>query len=267
MRHDIFIIWGSGIPHFTPILNILRSKFMIIMIRRHEIKDMAQFIDDVYACDSYPISHLKSKTRYLLKTAQECYLILVKNNHVREKMVGEGAFRKPQCMYVQGVKIDIRAQFNPVQDEHVIHGTDYESQVHELLSVFNLEPLHRYRKQPHPDISYPWSVTPFENYKKVVVSIDQLRIGLTDGSMVHVSETPHYKYVCGDKGPYKSYWELNRGRILMEDHSPEAFDQMIGKEEYDRIIINQQYFVIDGGHRCAVLKFRGLVTIKCILIC
>lgn len=267
-RNDVFLIWGSGIQHISEILSMIRDSFEIIMIHRHNINDMEQFIDDCYACDSYPLAHLRGKTRYLLDTPQECFFILVRNHHVNEKIVGEGEFKKPQCMYLQEVKNRIRAKFNPGPDQHVIHGTDYESQVSHLIQVFDLGPLHKYFNEPHRDIKYPWHIDPFEKYIKAVVKIDHLRIEVFDVGLVEVKDSPHYKYVCGDKDEYIHYWNKNMGRALMEDHSPEAFDILIENwnGKYDLIIINQKLHIRDGAHRVAIMRHENFLSVNAYVI-
>ena len=87
--------------------------------------------------------------------------ILTENINPDAKQVGGGAFRHIQCMKVTELKVKIRNRFNPpfpdknhqilplnkgVSHEHVIHGTDYQSQVDYLLQYLKLPNLDHYRK-------------------------------------------------------------------------------------------------------------------------
>ena len=88
MRYDTFIVWSTGIPFLNEIMVDLRSKFEILLVKKYLIPGITKFVDDIYACDSYPLKHLKAKTKYLLDTDPICFLILVKNHHVNEQIVG-----------------------------------------------------------------------------------------------------------------------------------------------------------------------------------
>ena len=277
MRYDLFIVWGHGLQYLDRIMVELRYAFKIIMIYKHRIQDMEQFIDEIYSCDSYPLSHLREKTRYLLDTPQECLIILVKNSKVNEQMVGSGEFRKPQCMYLQGVKNSIRTRFNPpATQHHIIHGTDYESQVHHILDVVKQGPLSKYTHVPHRDIPYPWHIPKVKSYKEKTWPASKLKINVLGRGLVPIDDSPHYHYIKGVKGPYRSYFYKYLGWALREDHFPERFDQMIeqakddmaycGRIVLDTILVNKDGQILDGGHRAALLRFYGHDFIKTFVI-
>lgn len=259
MRYDLFIVWSTGIPHLNEIMVTLRSKFEILLVKRHMITGLykfggiAKFVDDVYACDSYPLEHLKAKTRYLLDTDPICFLILVKNHHVNEQMVGSPPYRKPQCLYLQGIKNQIRAKFNKIPHNHVIHGTDYESQVDHILKLFGLQKKEVYGRKL--DFDYPWHLPKPRMKTKIMVGIDSLKVFILGSGEVHIKESPHYKYVQGDKEAYIAYHKMYRGMELTDDHFPERFDDMIKLYEWGEFepIIIQGNRVIDGVHRLALM--------------
>ena len=278
MRYDIMIIWGHGERHLNKIMVELRAAFEIVMIYKHRIDFPELFIDEVYACDSYPLSHLQAKTKYLITVPPVAYLILVINHCVNEEMVGKDPYRKVQCQYLQTVKNKIRAKYNPPtgRHDHVIHGTDYESQVHHILEVFNQHPLKRYTQQPHPNIPYPWHLPIVDSYYARERKISYLRIHVYGQGLREIQESPHYQYLIGNKRPYLTYHARYVGDVLREDHFPERYDDLIeqwnttyevGKKlEYDPILINNHGQILDGAHRVALMRFFNQTTISTLVI-
>ena len=146
MRYDYFIIWNT--PHTEEIINLVDCEFKIIFEKEIIINDMDKFVMDVYACDTVPFEHLIAKSRYLLKAEKKAYFLLVENHNPRETIVGDGAFRHVQCLTIVDFKTKVRRKFNPEPEHHVIHGSDYESQVKYLL---------KYLKFPSLDYFYGFS--------------------------------------------------------------------------------------------------------------
>lgn len=245
-------------------MKMIRYAFEIVMIYKHKIPHLPKFVDDIYSCDSYPMKHLRAKTRYLLQTDPECLIVLVKNHHVDEQMVGTPPYRKPQCQYLCAVKNQIRGEYNQIVDHHVIHGTDYERQVHHILEVVKQGPLSKYQRQPHPDIPYPWHLAPVKTYKAKEVDIDTLRINVIGKGLTKIQESPHYKFIAQDQQPYIDYFYKYMGWTLREDHFPEVYDFMISDwtGEYDPILINRDGQILDGAHRAAICRFYSFKTIK-----
>ena len=158
MRYDYFILWGNGIDHSSDIINIIRNdeNYDILHICEHIIDNMDKFVTDIYECDTVPMSHLISKTRYLLKSPSKCVFILVINKEPDEREYGDGAYRHIQCRKIKDTKTIIRNKFNPpfgdknrrispldvgVSHDHCIHSSDYESQVYHVLEVLGLKGL------------------------------------------------------------------------------------------------------------------------------
>ena len=229
-------------------MSTLRENFEVITLRRFDIKDMPSFIDDIYSCDTYPISHLRAKNQYLMSVPKEIIFVLVKNNNVNEREAGSGDFRGVQCEHVIRVKNEIRERFNPAPHNHVIHGTDYESQTEHILKVLGLPGVEYFSRKPYH--------LPIVNRDMRYVDLDSLRANILGAGLVAIEDTPHYAYLKGDKGTYETYFFKYMGRGLNEDHFPEAFDKLIEQGEYEPIIVCGTR-ILDGVHRAAILKFRG----------
>ena len=114
-RYDYFLIWGNGMLYKEEILDIIRSKefLKILRIMDYRPKSIARFIRTVYSYDYAPFQHLKAKTRYLLKTDPDVTLILVRNESPREIYRGQGAFRHIECERIKSMKQEIRNRFTP----------------------------------------------------------------------------------------------------------------------------------------------------------
>jgi len=261
MRADTFIIWGHGIPHLSEIMSMIRASFKVVLIKHHTIRDIGRFIDDIYSCDSYPIEHLKAKTRYLLNTPNECYLVLVENHNVDEQLVGVDPYRKPQCLYLQQKKHEIRDRFNPRSEKgnktesHVIHGTDYESQVDHILKVFGMSKKETYLRKIDFPTKYPWHLPRPRIWNPVNKKIADLKVNILGKGFVPITESPHYQYVKGRKEAYKEYHAKHCGKALLEDHFPEVFDNLLTFDKFDPIITFQNT-VLDGVHRLAIMVFK-----------
>ncbi len=278
-RIDYFMIWGHGLPYADQIIDILRNTkdLRILIVVKKNVGDITRFVQDVYACDTACREHLEKKTRYLLRTDPEIIFILVENRNPQEMLVGEGVFRHLQCMFIKGIKEEIRNRFNPRKpdgkrsEHHVIHASDYESQVHHLLKILGLRSMEYYTRRPNADLDAPFHVEPFERYTVRTVPIDSLRANILDMGLVPIDETPHYKYLTGDKRAYEQYHRKHGGTLLIEDHFPAAYDHLIAnlKDDYrtadgrrSLILVQSRkdgtHRILDGVHRAAILKHRGV---------
>lgn len=280
-RIDYFMIWGHGLRYTREILDIIRKHkdFEIISIMKKSLDDVSKFVDDVYSCDTYPLEHLIAKTRYLLKTKPKILFILVRNTNPQEKLAGSGAFRGVQCQTVKAIKEQIRNKFNPRvknkrTEHHVLHASDYESQVEHVLGVLKLPSLKFYTREPNSDLDVPYHIKPFSNYQIKEVDINELYANIVGIGVIPIVETPHYKYLAGDKACYQAYHSKYFGKQLKEDHFPEAYDLMVKNFKYDYItkkgkrslILTKtfgvnKYRILDGVHRAAILKFQGIKNI------
>ncbi|MCX6135379.1 MAG: glycosyltransferase [Ignavibacteriales bacterium] len=281
-RMDYFMIWGHGLAYTSQILELVRSHggFDIVALIRKQINDIGKFVSDVYACDTVPFEHLYAKTRYLLTTRPEVLFILVRNKAPKEQYVGEGSFRHIQCTVVRELKDGIRDLFNPRvgavrTEDHVIHASDYESQVEHVLRVLDLPPLDYYTREPNAKLDVPYHIGRFSDYEVKEVDCDSLYANILGSGLVPVSRTPHFLYVTGEREPYDRYHAQHQGIELTDDHFPEAFDRMIQDFRYgletaeakQSLILARQidagtYQILDGVHRAAILKSKGVRRVK-----
>jgi len=280
-RMDYFMIWGHGIQYTNQIMDILRNDIdiEIITIVRKMATNIVQFIQDVYACDTVPFEHLRDKTNYLLTVDPKIVFILVKNLNAHEEYFGEGAFRHIQCRHIKNIKEEIRNNFNPRIDgkrteDHVIHASDYESQVEHVLKVLGLPPLESYIREPNSELDVPYHLGSFEHYEVRQVAIDELLANILERGLTPLVETPHYQYIVGNKEIYKKYHGKYCGSELTDDHFPEAFDLMINNFKYDftktdgkrslilaKPLAYGRYQILDGVHRACILKAHGTESV------
>jgi hypothetical protein len=278
--------WGNGVSELSGIHKLIRddSNFEIIRIKRFDIRPekMGQFIESVYSCDTVPIEHLRSKTRYLLNCPPVVFFTLVRNIEPDEQYFGEGNFRHIQCTKVKLLKEKIRNLYNPrhsdknfrippldfgVTHEHCIHASDYESQVEYMLKFLDLKDIKYYDTVPK---GTPWHIQlKNKNSKIVEKDIDDLVINIVDEGICKITETPHYEYLLGNREKYLEYIQRNIGITLQEDHFPEKFDNLIRDFSADYSQKNKSYVIIDrnrvsdGAHRVCIMKHMGIKKVMC----
>lgn len=282
-RYDYFLIWGNGMPCKEEILDIIRSKefLKILRIMDYKPKSIARFVRKVYSYDYAPFQHLKAKTRYLLRTEPSVTLILVRNESPREIYRGRGAFRHIECERIKSVKEEIRNRFNPRRngkrtEEHVIHASDNESQVNHMLKIFGFKDgVELLRNVPNPILSPPYYLPKFEEFTIRRVSASQVYCNILRGTRrsfwkeaVPIEETPHFAFLTSDTRPYKEYLAEFMGALTC-DYSVENFTALSENFTYleapyatSYILVKKsqlnQYIILDGVHRAAILKSRDV---------
>jgi hypothetical protein len=282
-RMDYLLIWGHGLAHTREILDMVRGQadLEIVTIVRRDIPDVGQLVQDVYACDTVPFQHLVAKTRYLLTTPPHVLFILLKNHRPQETYFGDGAFRHIQSRLIKDLKEAVRDRFNPRtplgarSEDHVIHASDYPSQVAHVLSVLGLPPLAHYEREAHPEIDAPYHLGTLGRIEVQELPLDALFASILGRGLVPVRETPHYQYATGNQAPYQNYHAQHFGRALTDDHLPEAFDALIRDFRYgDRLpngkrnlivarpLGDGRYQLLDGVHRAAILASRGVQSVQ-----
>jgi len=295
MRYDFFLIWGNALQHTEKIIAKIRNdeNFSIVAILRHPIRSrMQKFVKSVYAIDSTPRRHIRAKTRYLQNCNKCCIFVLIKNLHPKEDYFGEGKYRIVQCKNIVQIKNDIRNCFNPrfenqniriaplnkgVSHEHCIHASDNEKQVDHLLKLFDLPKLKHFKRNDNYSYEIPWHLNVSKNPLPKTEKLDKLFISLINQGPVHISDSPHLKYVQGNKQPYIDYFYNNFyfGNRIIEDHFPIKFDYLINSfnpnyiglnGKISKIIINSDNVIFDGAHRAAILYHLGYEKISCIQI-
>ena len=243
-RLDYFLIWDHGIKYRYEILSIIRAEFEILGIHRRKLGSVPDFVRDIYASDTVPFKHLVIKTRYLLKIGPNIIFILVRNDNPDEQMVGAGAFRHIQCMRVNGVKKEIRGFNPPGTEHHVVHASDYESQTKHAMKLLGVR----------------CGVASKKGVLRTA-KLDDLRANIIGVGLVEIKDTPHYAYVTEGR-LYAKYYDKHMGTRLTDDHTPEAFDRLIENFKYRNPIRVNKNRIIDGVHRAAIFKSRGVYEIE-----
>lgn len=291
MRYDCVVIWGNGIQHTREIMTEIRNHpdLEIVINVWYDIKeDMLSFIKKMYACDPAPWSHLEAKTKYLINSPKKIFFVLIKNHNPQEEP--SPSKKHIQSQTLVEFKNKIRSQYNPrgtgncgpplppgVLHEHVIHTTDYESQVNHELSVIGLKDLDYYRRHDNSEYFVPFHFD-VEKFKEEMIDIDKIRISIIGQGIVKVEDSPYYQYLNGNKQPMENYIKSYLGTTLKEDHFPESLMKI--NEEFKEDYVNRLgqkclpivktqsniYVIQDGGHRVAVMKHKGYGKVKCLVI-
>ena len=267
MRLDYFVVFPNGEQRINEVLQILQQydDLEIIWLDKYEPDDFSQFIEDIYSSDTVPWEHLQAKTKYLIGGA--CYIGLLKNHNPEEVMVGEGEYRHIQCMLINRFKWQVREQLNPVingerSEQHVIHCSDYESQVNEFWHKRKFRQITNFVSSPSAIVKLPFHLPPLTRFEVVQTDIAGLLAKeMTDGDNVDVllTESIYYKYVLGDKKPYEDYWNKFKGTRLHEDKSPSAYDKLIERFDEAKVgsIVVSNGVIWDGNHRASILLSKG----------
>ncbi|TET39259.1 MAG: hypothetical protein E3J72_01030 [Planctomycetota bacterium] len=283
-RYDYFLIWGNGLKYTRNIIDFIRGRpeFDILKIIRHKPESIDEFVKRVYENDAVPWRHLVAKTEYLLESESDVLVIFVKNLQPREEIVGDEDFRHPQCMLMKEMKDEIRNKYNPRVDgrrteEHVIHGSDFESQTNHMLKLLGCEEgLEYLAKVPNPVIEVPHHIFTFDRFRIRSVKTSEVYCNILRGDAeewskdrLPIKETPHYGYLKGVREPYRLYWKKFGGKLLLDDHTPEGFDQLAGDFDYlmppyetSYILVEKSslggYTILDGVHRASILAASGV---------
>ena len=296
-RYDFFTIWGNGLSAIDEIINILRNErsISIVRIESRVIENMEKFIYDLYACDTVPINHLRTKLRYLFDTYPKIIVIFVKNFAPNELPVGRGEFRKIQCQNINQIKIKIRNMYNPrhpdkdfqikplnkgMSHEHVIHASDQEEQVDYVLKLLGYSEGIKFIGDDDKDLPFrkPYHIPRPEKYLFKTIRIEDLRATIlyqsnsrkTQKRLTNIIDTPHYLALCNGGDIYKEYLNKYLFTFLKDDHQWEKLHNMSKLQEsqisaFNPILVEKDkgyYRILDGVHRAAVAQYRGLNQIK-----
>lgn len=97
------------------------------------------------------------------------------------------------------------------------------------------------------------------------INIDKIVTSFTGSkSRVKIEETPHYKYLVGNKDIYINYSINNLGGVLTDNHTPEHFNKLLNNFCYGKKVNNVKSYLsidknnklLDGNHRCSILKHK-----------
>jgi len=292
-RYDYFLIWGHGLKYKKEIIDMIReNNFLEIKkIMFYKVKNMSKFIKKtIYGYDYAPFWHLKAKTRYLLNVDPNVCIIFVLNKNPKELFSGKDFFRHIECMKIKRIKNKIRDKFNPRKNDlrtenHVIHASDNEFQADHLIKFLGfIEGIQCFERKPNPILSSPYYIPSFNSFKVKKIKLSQLYGRVLKGDvnkftteLCSLEESPHYKYLTGDKKVYQKYLEIFGGYLLTDDYSAEKFDKLFQNSFYLKyphntsyILVEEvcpdKYVILDGVHRASKLLFlrqkEAIVAVK-----
>ena len=278
-RLDYLVVFPHAVDKLDDVLDILRKyrDLEVLYIKNHEPHDFIQFIEDMYKTDTVPWQHIVGKTKYLHNLGKYVYIILLRNHAPEEVIVGEGEYAHAQCMLINRFKWEVREKLNPVIDKersehHVIHASDYESQVYKFWEVMDLHPISSILSSPNNTLEHvPFHLPAFTKFEIKEVNIEDLvalqMIVNNDNISLPIKESIYYRYVVGDKQPYTDYWTAFRGERLWDDKSPGAYDKLIDEYKQDENYpIVRDGIILDGNHRLSILLSKGIKKCKIIQI-
>jgi len=287
-RVDFFLIWGHGLPFEDEIMSIIEGAgFSIIHVVRHRPVNMKAFVRSVYDYDYAPFSHLREKTKYLLRTMPEVLFLFVENNNPREVAVGQGPFRHLECCAIRETKNVIREIFNPrvagkVTSNHVIHASDNPIQTDNVLRNLGYRNgiLDITSSNGYP-IHMPYHIPAARR-----VGIERIPIEMIYCSQLVGERYSFSKIICpikssvqfraarGDMNLYKQYISTHRGVALKDMYSVDRYKKIISNADffaqkyYKPLVIcvprvEGGYLLVDGVHRAAAvaaLNDRAVIT-------
>lgn len=283
-RYDYFLIWGHGLKHKKEIIEMIRenSSLEIKRVMFYKIKNVGRFIKKtIYGHDYAPFWHLRAKTKYLLKLNPNICIIFVLNKRPQEVFSGEGFFKHIESQNIKELKTKIRNKFNPRKDnqrteDHIIHASDNEFQTDHLMkSIGFAKGVKYFKNKPNSILSLPNHISSFNSFELKKVKPAQLYVNILKGAKnkfskeVHpLKDSPHYKYLKGDKKIYQDYLDTFSGYALKDDYSTEKFELLFRDSFYlegnyysSYILVEEiesnKYLILDGLHRASKLLFQN----------
>jgi len=283
-RYDYFIIWGHGLKYKDAIIDIIRNTENITIVRivKHKPKSIRHLVKVVYSYDYAPLYHLEEKTKYLMKTAPEVLFVFLHNTDACEIYRGKGDFRHIECERIKSIKEEIRDKLNEQKDDrrtedHVVHASDNESQTDYILKYLGFKDgVVRFKNVANPNLSLPYYIPKFDKFTIRFVNLSQLYCNILRGTnesfwkeTLEIEETPHFKCLTGNIAVYEEYLNEFMGGPLNCDYSVENLMELSKHFGYleppytaSYILTHEfkpnQYLILDGVHRAAILAFRTI---------
>ena len=276
-RYDYFLIWGHGLKYKNDILNIIRSQsdLEILKIVAHRPTAIKHLVKAIYSYDYAPYFHLRSKTRYLMKTPGEVLFIFVKNNNPDEDYSGEGEFRHIESGTLKPIKESIRDRFNDRvkgkrTEDHVIHASDNESQTHHILKYLNMGGLECLSYQT-PTLNLPSYIRKYKSFSIKQAEANSLKCRILVGDrfnykteILSVAKSPHFLGLKKNHDIYRKYIDRFSGGPLKQDYSLHRYLTLANNFKYlkngkttDYITVEpsvkNHYIILDGLHRASIL--------------
>ncbi len=286
-RIDCILIWGHGLRYFDDILNDIRvnKNFEILRIQKHKPKSMKTFVKEMYSYDYAPFWHLKSKTKYLLKTPKEVCFIFFRNFNPHEDYLGERAFRHKESTTLKVFKESLRDKYNPYENgerthHHVIHATDSQDQTEHILKYLGYEQGLRYFECENKFVDLPYYLKGYEKFEFKSIDISDLYCNTIEGGSwsnynsktVHITLSPQYRGLAEDMSIYEKYISHYIGGPLKDNYNLERYKKVYEgfeylKEPYENsfVIVEQsegRYIILDGLHRACAHLYQGNKRIR-----
>tara|TARA_Y100000592_G_C5448324_1_gene307314 strand:- start:70 stop:996 length:927 start_codon:yes stop_codon:yes gene_type:complete len=294
-RLDYFVVWGHGIGYLHEMVDLIDQQDYVdvLYVKKRNISNLKKFIWDIYAEEwpHVPKHHTLSKTEFLYHVPKQAALILVMNRNpkVRIQDNKNPLFRMPESETIKNIKNLIRKKYDPnkggrgvVQlvpgfnpDQHVVHASDFPEQIQNALNIFDMRDVTYWIKYWNKKYN-PKSLTDPQNVTIKEVSIDNIQMKILNGQgniyASKIQDSPHYDFVLGNTKRYEDYWATFCGKTLKENHCPSYFKRLCKNLKYlappyqnNLIKVEKQgslYYTVDGDHRLAILKARGINNIK-----
>jgi len=282
-RADYIIIWGHGLKYQDKIVEEIRSYKDLKIIKAFHYRPAAvrHLVKAVYSYDYAPLRHLKSKTRYLMRTPKEALFIFIENRNPNEDFYGKGVFRHFESTTLKHLKEKIRNKYNERIDgerteDHVIHASDNELQTHMILKYLGLGGL-QWLKKKHSILEVPFYVKECNAFVIKKVPVESLVCNIVEGDPdnphkkrgVVIKQSPHYLALAGNPDAYQKYVERFFRRKFTEYYCLDTFRKLADSFEYlappysthyitVRQLDNGKYRIIDGLHRAAIMCHKGI---------
>ena len=291
IRYDYFLVWGHGVEHLDGIIGMIRDHpaLKIVKILNHVPVTVDELVHAVYSFDYAPIEHLRGKTEYLKGTPREVYLIFVENRDPDEDYFGEAAYRHIESRTVKAVKELIRDRFNPYRqgkrsEDHVIHASDNQLQTDHILRFLGYPGVELFGNR-HLALNAPYHLGEISRYCIRYLPISALLCRIVAGErhnyeprLTAIDQTPHYRALCGDCDAYRLYLEKFLGTALTDDHTlagllrlQESLHYLAPPFDSDYVVAREgeggTFAVLDGVHRVAVLRHRGVPALHVAVLC
>ena len=288
-RPTIFIVWPNGSKFLDDILDILDSEenLEIIRVIKKEDYNMKKLVRDVYKNDQVNALHITGKVKYLKKISGPVTFILCDETAPQIVIKGEKN-NIINSASVLKLKNDIRLRFNTrlpngeISHNHVVHSTDSEDEALRLLHMVEPTFMQNYKISTLgvwglDGCSMQQGLEVIqETVKCQNVNIDFLKAVIIENhgrkaEYIPLEDTPHFKFLHGNRQPYLHYISQHRGLGHKVYYSGKKFEKLLnvallGFETLPPVIVKNwedQYIIVDGLHRAVIAKRLGLSNINC----
>ncbi len=286
-RYMCVVVWAHGLRYVDEIIAKLEDDpdWTILMARMVRGFSPETFILKVYGCDTYPLEHLYDKIRYLKLLPGNALFIFVKCHNTDGRVMGSGAFRAWQADKMVTFKRYFREKYNPrnpdgsTGHDHVIHGTDNESQTDYMLKLLGYADGIRIFEREVP-FAMPHHIQWTGKYRLTSLPLASLRAnilfrdeGHVVSRFVRLEETPQY---LGVTVPdiYKKYLEEFQYTYLCDHYSHRKYSALqlvdiVRLLRKNPVLVRRSgdnYALLDGVHRASVALAKGVQTIPAVIV-